>query len=135
MDAILQAIMTKTVGSALATQVGSRIYFQEAPDNVAYPLVVFFPVSDVPEYPGGKTMENMLWQFSLFSLSAGLTEITTLLTNLRTLFDDCTLAIAGENLIYFIRGNLTVINEEITTTQGTQTIKHWSQEYEVCTAY
>lgn len=136
MDAILTAIMTKTVDSALATAVGGRIYFQEGPDGAAYPYIIFFPVSQVPEYPGGKTMEDMWWQFSIYSTSAGLTEITDILTKLRSLFDDCNLTISGETLIYCLRGNLAIVeNIEMTTTIGTQMVRHWAQDYAITTVH
>ena len=48
MNALLTGLMTKLTGSALATQVGSRIYLDEAPEGVAFPYVVFFIVVSTP---------------------------------------------------------------------------------------
>ncbi len=132
MKALLDAIDTKRNGSALDTSVGGRIYLDEAPEGAEFPYVVAQIISNVPEYPGGKTIEGALIQFSIFSASKDYTEITGILTNLRSLYDDCSLTITGETLIYFIRGNLTTMVEEVTNA-GTVGVKHYAQEYELST--
>ncbi len=134
MNNLLQAISTKISGSALYNDVAGRIYLDEYPTSeqpATYPYIIYFLVSDVPEYPGGKTIEEVMIQFSIFSASESAVEITGLLADLRTLFDDCSLTITSNTLIYFIRGNLTTIVDEITTVSGTSTVKHYSQEYDV----
>lgn len=133
MDALLTAIMTKTVGSALATAVGSRIYVDEAPQGTAYPNVVFFIVSDIPDPVYSKGGEDILIQFSLRSTSRGLTEITGLYNNLRTLFDDCALTITGDTHIWMKRETLATSMEDITTTSGTVGCKHWAVDYRILT--
>lgn len=133
MDVLLKAIWGKLSGSTLWTLVGGRIYLERAPQNTEFPYVVFFIISDLPEYPGNKTMEDILMQFSIFSTAAGSVEINAILSALRTLYDDCTLTMAGETLIYFIRANFTSIMEEISTPSGTVGVKHYAQEYELST--
>lgn len=133
MDVLLKAIWGKLSGSTLWTLVGGRVYLERAPQNTEFPYVVFFIISDLPEYPGNKTMEDILMQFSIFSTAAGSVEINAILSALRTLYDDCTLTMAGETLIYFIRANFTSIMEEISTPSGTVGVKHYAQEYELST--
>lgn len=118
-----------TAGTDLYTDIGGRLYKGEAPEGAAFPYVVFFVVSDIPEYPGGKTIEQSLIQFSLFSATSSSLEVETMLTHLRALYDDCALTITSNTLIYFIRENLTTMRDEITTPAGTVGVWHYSQEY------
>jgi hypothetical protein len=107
------------------------MFFDEAPEGLEYPYVIFSIISDLPDWFLNGKFEETLMQFSIYSISAGLTEITGILTNLRALYDDCSLSISGETLINFQRGNLMAMTDEITTTAGTETLKHWAQEYEI----
>ena len=129
MQALSTAIYGKLAGSALDTDIGGRLFKAEAPQDSQLPYGVFFIVSNVPEYPGGKTIEQVLLQFSLFSSASGSTEIETMLTHLRSLYDDVVLTITGYTSIYFIRGNLTTMRDEITTADGTAGVWHYVQEY------
>jgi hypothetical protein len=119
---LLTAIMTKTTGSALSIDVGGRIYLDQAPDNSTFPYVVFFIVSDVPEKTFSEDFENVLIQFSLFSASSGATEITTIYTDLKSLFDECSLSITGNTLVWMKRANLTTMVDDITIQDGTQAV-------------
>ena len=118
------------VGTDLYTAISGRLYKGYAPESAIYPYVVYFVVTDVPEYPGGKTIEQYLIQFSLFSSASGSTEVENMLTYLRTLYDDCVLTITGNTPIYFIRGNLSTMREDHTVLAGTVGVWHFSQEYE-----
>lgn len=126
-----KSIYGKLSGSTLETDIGGRLYKGQAPDGVQFPYAVYFIVSDYPEYPGGKTIEQVLLQFSLFSSASGSTEIEDMLTHLRTLYDDVVLTITGYTSIYFIRGNMIPTRDEITTASGTMGIWHYIQEYEI----
>lgn len=133
MNALFQAIMTKIAGSALSTDVGGRIYLDQAPEGSDYPCVVFFVVSSIPDWFLSGKFEDIILQFSIFSTSESSSEISTILTDMRSLFDDCSLTITGQTLINFERGNLTTIMEEVTTPNGTSAVKHYAQEYRVKT--
>ena len=130
MKNLTTGIFSKLAGSALSTSIGGRLYKGEAPEGAEMPYVVYFIVSDVPEYPGGKTIEKYWVQFSIFSSASGSTEIEDILTNLRTLYDNCTLTITGNTSIYFMRGNFTAMRDAITTAAGTEGVWHYVQEYE-----
>jgi len=113
------------------TDIVPVLYKGEAPDGAQMPYVVFMVVSDVPEYPGGKTIERVLVQFSIFSAASSTTEIEDILTNLRALYDDCSLSITSNSLIYFIRGNMIPMRDEIETVSGATGVWHYAQEYEI----
>ena len=119
----------------LYNDVGGRIFLDTAPEGTEFPYVAFFIVSGVPEYPSNKIMEDIIMQFSLFSASQGAAEITTMHKDLKTILDDCTLSITDSTLIYFIRGNLSTMVEEITTQSGVATVKHWAQDYSIMKVY
>jgi hypothetical protein len=135
MNNLLTAIMTKiTTGpSAFSTDVGGRIYLDQAPQGTEFPYCVFFIVSDVPEKTFGKGGKTGLIQFSLFSSSSGATEITTMYNDLDTLMDECSMSITSSSLVYFKRSNLTTMVDEITTPEGTTAVKHWAVDFEYFT--
>jgi len=131
MKNLTTAIYGKLSGSSLSTDIGGRLYKGEAPQDAQFPYVVYFVVSNVPEYPGGHTIEMALIQFSLFSSAPGSTEIEDMLTHLRSLYDDVVLTITSETSIYFIRGNMVTMRDEATTPAGTVGVWHYVQEYDV----
>lgn len=116
-------------GTSLYTDIGGRMYKGEAPQRATFPYVVFFVVSDVPEYPSSHTIEEVLVQFSIYSITSSSTEIEDALTDLRTLYDNCSLSITSNTLIHFTRGNLTCMRDEVETTSGTKGVWHYAQEY------
>lgn len=132
MKNLTTAIFGKLSGSSLSTDIGGRLYKGRAPEGAVYPYVVYFVVSDLPEYPGTKTIERVRIQFSLYSADQSSTaEIEDMLTYLRSLYDDCSLTITSNTLIYFIRGNLATMREDHTTLAGTIGVWHYAQEYDV----
>jgi hypothetical protein len=130
MDELIKAIITKLSGSTISSDVNGRVFLDRAPDGCEFPYIVFFVVSSVPDWQFSERFEDTLIQFSLFSSSESAVEITTMLKDLKSLFDDCSLTITGDTLIWFRRQNITTMVEEITTATGTQTIKHYAVDYE-----
>lgn len=120
-----------TSGTDLYVAIGGRLSKGEVPQSAQFPHVVYFVVSDMPEYPGGKTIEQVLVQFSIYSITSSSTEVEDILTYLQSLYDDCSLTITSNTLIFFIRGNLTCMRDDIETPSGTVGVWHYSQEYEV----
>lgn len=134
MNYLLAAITTKLSGSALSTDVGGRIYLDEAPANVAFPYVVFFIVSGRPDKTFSEHYTETLIQFSLFSSSQGAAEITDMYADLKALFDECSLTITGSTLVWMREQGLTTMIDELTTPSGTASVKHWAVEFEVLTS-
>jgi hypothetical protein len=134
MNNLLTAIASKITGSALNTDVGGRIYLDRAPDNCEFPYVVYSIVSAVPEKTFTEHYTNTLIQFSLFSASSGATEIATMYKDLKALFDECSMTITSNTLVWMREQNLTTMSEEITTLDGLQKLDHWAADFEVLTS-
>lgn len=130
MDELIKAIITKFSGSTISSDVNGRVFLDRAPDGCEFPYIVFFVVSSVPDWQFSERFEDTLIQFSLFSNSESAVEITTMLKDLRALLDDCSMSITGDTLLWFRRQNITTMVEDITTTAGTQSIKHYAVDYE-----
>jgi len=128
---ILTALMSKFSGSAFSSDVGGRIYLDEAPEGAEFPYCVFFIVSSVPEDTFTEEIENTLIQFSLFSTSKGATEITTMYNDLKTLLKDASLTVTGKTSVWLRQDNLTTMIDEITTSEGTSAVKHWAVDYSI----
>lgn len=131
MNGLLTGIMTKLSGSSLATAIGSRLYADEAPQNTTFPYVVFFIVSANQQDTFSYKVDDVLIQFSIFSNSPGLTEITGIYNNLIALFDDAALTISGKTQIWMIRQNLTTMVDEIPTSDSNNIVRHWAVDYSV----
>lgn len=131
---LFPAIITKTVGSALASNVGGKIFLDEAEEGAAYPYVVFFVVGGSTDNRFAKHGEDTLIQFSIFSSSKSFVEVAGVYRDLIALFDDCTFTITNNTVIDMIRtGPPVTMVDEITTTEGTATVKHWAVDYRILT--
>jgi hypothetical protein len=94
MDALLAAIYGKISGSALSSDVGGRVYLDEAPAGCEFPYVVYFVVSSTPDDVFCQKGKQTLIQFSLFSANTSAVEVADLYDSLRTLFDDAFIEIS-----------------------------------------
>lgn len=134
MLSVLKAIMDKTSGSALSTNVGGRIYNDYAPEGAEYPYIVMLNIPDVPIRYFCETFENYQIQFSMFSISEGVTEIGTIYANLIALFDEQQLTVTGVTFIWMKRlGTPATMVEDHTTPDGTAQVRHWAVDYNIMT--
>jgi hypothetical protein len=133
MKNILTAIYGKFTGSELSSDVGGRIFLDQAPDNCEFPYVVYSVVSVIPDDVFGKKGKQSLIQFSLFSANPSAVEITDMHTDLKALFDDCSMTITSNTLLWMHEVNLTTMVEDITVGEGVQSVKAWHADYEVVT--
>jgi len=138
MNNLLQAIYGEFTDSALSSDVSGRIFLDQAPDGAEFPDVVFLIVSGIPDDVFAKKGRSILIQFSLFSASAGATEITDMYNDLHDLLDDKSLTIpptgtVTDTLIWMHETNLVTMTEDITVADATQTVKHWAVDFEVVT--
>lgn len=129
----LTALYGKFSGSSFSSDVSGRIYIDQAPERVEFPYCVYFVVSGVPDNVFAKKGKEFIVQFSLFSASKRETEITTMFNDLLSLLDETTFSITGHTLIACEFDNLTSMVEEITTTDGTATVKHWAVDFRIVT--
>lgn len=133
MNNLLTAIMTKCAGSALSTAVGGRIFEGEAPENTEFPYVVVSIVTDAQADTFKDSLEDIMLQFSLYSISKSLTEITGLFANLKALLDNAVLTITGSSHILISRQALSTMFDDITTPEGTVGLRHWAVDYWIIT--
>jgi len=133
MKNILTAIYSKFTGSELSSDVGGRIYLDQAPDNCQFPYVVYSVISVTPDDVFAKKGKQSLAQFSLFSANPSAVEISTMHGYLKALFDDCSMTITSNTLLWMHEVNLTTMVEDITVGEGVQSVKHWAADYEVVT--
>ena len=136
---LFTAIMTKISASVFSSDVGGRVFLDQAPAGTEFPYCVFFIVSGVPDRTFTERYTDTLIQFSLFSASSGAAEITTMYKDLKALLDECALTIPPtgtptDTLIWCREANLTTMVEDITTADGTQTVKAWYVDFEVKTS-
>ena len=128
------AIYGKAAGTAFETAINGRLFEEVIPDNTEYPCCVYSIVSDTPEYPGGHTLEDITIQFSIYSSSGSASEVKDILTKLRTVYDDCSLTLSDESLVYFIREGFNSMIETIETPEGNITLRHYAQDYNIMTS-
>lgn len=133
MNNLLAAIFAKTAGSALSTAVAGRIFEGEAPEGSEFPYVVVSIVADSQIDTFKDSLEDVLLQFSLYSISKGLAEITGLFANLKTLFDNATLTITGSSHIIIVRQGFSTMFDDMTTPLGTVGVRHWAVDYWIIT--
>ena len=134
MKALTTAIYGKISGSALATDIGGRLYKGRAPEGAEYPYVVYMVVADVPDKTFTEDFEDVLIQFSLFSSASGSTEVEKMFTDLKALYDECSLTITGSRLIWMKRVNATLMIEDHTTPSGTIEVWHYAVDYDIKTS-
>ena len=136
MNNLLQALMTKISGSAFSSDVGGRVYLDAVPADempATFPYCAFFIVSGTPDDVFAKKGRDILIQFSLFSVSAGAAEITTMYNDLHSLLDECSFTIISNVLSLMREANLTTMVDDITVNDASQSVKHWAVDFEVVT--
>ena len=105
MKALLTGIISEISGSDFATNIGSRLFLSEAPPDSAYPYCVYSLITERPdEYFGsGTDLEEVTLSFSIFSEDESAVEANDLFENLKTVFDNCALTVAGYTHVYMWR--------------------------------
>jgi hypothetical protein len=136
MTNLLTAIANKISGSALAEAVANRIWLDDYQDDppVVYPYIIYFVVTAPKEKTFTEVFTNPLIQFSIFSASSSAVEISGIYDALTALFDECSLSITGNTLVWCIENNLTTMTDEVETPQGTTKLKHWAVDFEFKTS-
>lgn len=129
------AIYSKFSGSDLSTAIGGRLFKGQAPDGADYPFCVFFVVTDTPDRTFTEDFQDVVVQFSLFSITSGTTEVENLYNYLNALYDDKTpFGVTGSTLIWMRRSQANFLVEDHTTPTGTQRVWAYHVDYEVLTS-
>lgn len=136
MNNLATAITSKATGSNFLNAIGGRLRNGEAEVGEPYPYSVFLlPVSDDPqsESTWGGDYEDILMQFSIFSILHAPSEAWTIHGYLKALYDDCTLTITDQTLIKMERVNTILIPEDHAVKAGTQRVWHIATDYSITT--
>lgn len=132
MKSLSASVFSKcAVGTALHSSIGGRLYKGRAPEAAEYPYVVFSLVSDVPADTFKSNLEDVNIQFSIFSSASSSGEVEDIFNNLKALYDDCSLTISGNTLIWMKRENAQLMPEEHTVPGGLQDVWHYAVDYSV----
>ena len=96
MNALLTGIYTKfNAANTFKTAVGSRLYTRYAPQGTAFPYAVLDIVTGIGDWNFTQEFDDIDVQINLYSKSTSETEIGTLYSTLRALYDDCALTVVG----------------------------------------
>ena len=112
------------------TDIGGRMFFGEAPENVAWPYCVVSHIASTQRDTFKDKIDDILVQFSIFSSNPSSAEVHDAMTHLKALFDDATLSITGDTLVYFIRGVEGLERDDIDTPDGLQRGWHYHVDYD-----
>ncbi len=110
-DKVLTGIFSKFTGSAFATAIGSRMYSRFSSSLPVFPYAVVTLPDASADWNFSDTFEEIDVQFSIFSNSGSEVEITGLLNNLISLYDDCALTITGYTSVYLQRERIISLSD------------------------
>lgn len=128
------AIFGKMTSSTdLYSDIGGRLFKGRAPEGAEYPYVVYLLVSNNPDKVFVSNYEDALIQFSLFSSTSGSTQVEDMYTHLKALYDECSMTITSETLIWMRRENAILMVEDHTTPAGTVQVWHYAVDYLITT--
>ncbi len=133
MQNLTTAIFSKLSGSALSNDINGQLFKGRAPSNTRLPYIVFSVPSDAPQYTFTESFEGAIVLFDLYSDSISVLEISTMYADLKTLYDECSLTITGETLVWMREASVSTSVEDITTQDGIQQVKHWAVNFDVLT--
>jgi hypothetical protein len=97
MDAVLDALRTLLLTTAFGTEVGSRVYYGEAPRDATLPYCVFFLVSNTTDLDTfDRNSFNARVQFSIVqSELVGARDVANMMFDLRDALHRTVLTVAG----------------------------------------
>jgi hypothetical protein len=131
MKNLTTALYSKIAGSDFSTSIGGRLYKSRAPQGVTWPFVVYYIISDMPRDTFTERIEDVLIQFSIFSSASGTTEIEDIFTNLKTLFDYCSLTITGNTHLLMERANASLTSGELDVSEGGGQYYQYTVDYNI----
>ena len=125
------AIYNKISGSAFSTAIGGRLYKARAPQNPTFPYVVYYIITDIPADTFTDRLEDVTIQFSIFSTASGTTEIEDILTNLKALFDYCSLSITGNTHLFMERQSAGLTSGQMEEEEGGSLYYQYDVDYQI----
>ena len=103
MKELFTGIYTKFSNDGDLSGVVTGMYFTEAIQTAVMPYIVYFEISNVPDWTYTEEMENFLIQFSIYSSDSSSVDILSIFEKLKTCYDWKILTVAGWNSIYMKR--------------------------------
>ena len=85
------------------TNLGGRLYYGKTPQKCEYPYAVYFGVTSSPEDTFGEEIDEVSFQFNIYSDENSSVEVSNLLTDCRNLFDKKDLEVTGSKDVYLTR--------------------------------
>jgi hypothetical protein len=143
MEALMQGIwgmFTTTPKPAIHTTVGGRIYPYQVPESITgtqrdeFPYVVYSIIEEDPAYELGidsPIREYYTIQMSLFSKNSSSTEVNTMQSQVKALFDEqhSNLSVTGYTVLRIVRESTTPIRDNVRGTfHYAMTYEFWLQE-------
>jgi len=135
----IASINNKLSTSALYSDVGGRVFWDEA-DDLTTPYVVLRLPAESPDKTFTEDNSDGVLQVSMFSsISAGVSEIATMHKHCLQLFDECSLTIpptgtVTDKLIWMRRSSFVSMTEPNQTIEGGIGIRHWAQDFDYLTS-
>lgn len=126
------AIFSKMTSSTdLYSDIGGRLFKDFAPDGAEYPYIVYSVASNSPDNVFSGNYEETTIQFNLFSSASGSTEVEDMYEHLIALYDECSLMITAQTLIWMRRENATLMVEDHTVKNGTVQVWRYAVDYRI----
>ena len=98
--------------NAFYISIGGEFYKMIAPDDATLPYVVYFILKDIPSFNSSSDFEHVLIQMNIYSDSVNTVEIEDIYTNMKALFDWCTLNITDTIHVYMKRERARLLLED-----------------------
>lgn len=111
MNALQKAIYQKAISDPGLMGKITSIYPNEAPENAQLPYIVFYPLTETPEYTFNTSFENCTYQLSIWSANKKASEAGAIFEEVKRVFDYCQLLVDGYTCIYAVREFSTLIKD------------------------
>lgn len=98
---------------AFYVSVGGRLYPVKAPQETTFPFSVFWSVTAADELDFNEENEIFLIQFDIYTQNNSPLSAGTILANLKTMYDDCSLTVDGWRHLSMVR-DFVVSNDDLT---------------------
>lgn len=131
MKNLTKAIFSKASGTKFLSLIGGRLFEDFAEAKTQYPYVVYSVISAVKEKTFTEAYRNVLVDFSIYSSKKDSSEIKDIYEQLSALYDECRLAPSAGIILRMYETNVVTNVEDVTTTEGTTTVRHWAVDYEI----
>ena len=131
MKNLTTAIYAKIAASAFSTSIGGRLYKARAPQPATWPYVVYDIITNMPADTFTETLEEVTIQFTIFSDASSTTEIEDILTDLKALYDNCSLSITGNTHIFMQRQSASMWSGDLDVDEGGGQYYQYNVDYNI----